>query len=65
MQVIDEARLETDLQHRFEYLAEFVGFGPEDVAAIQAFAPHLGPRIGELVETTYKTLLQFDATAAR
>ena len=63
MQVIDEARLETDLQHRFEYLAEFVGFGPEDVAAIQAFAPHLGPRIGELVERTYETLLQFDATA--
>ena len=63
MQTIDEARLEEDLQYRYEYLAEFIGFGPEDVAAIHAFAPHLGPRIGELVDATYQKLLNYDATA--
>ncbi len=27
MKTIDEARLETDPQYRYEYLAEFIGFG--------------------------------------
>lgn len=63
MQTIDKARLETDAQYRYEYLAEFIGFGAVDAATIQAFAPHLGPRIAELVEKTYERLLAFDATA--
>ncbi len=63
MQQIDEARLEAEPQYRYEYLAEFIGFGPDDVAAIQAFAPHLGPRIAELVDKTYEKLMAFDATA--
>ena len=63
MKTIDEARLETDSQYRYEYLAEFIGFGPADAALIQAFAPHIGPRIGELVEKTYTKLLGYDATA--
>lgn len=63
MQTIDEARLETDAQYRYDYLADFIGFGPADTALIQAFAPHLGPRIGELVEKTYTKLLNYDATA--
>lgn len=63
MQCIDEARLETDPQYRFEYLAEFVGFGAEDAALIQASAPFLGPLIPQLVEKTYEKLLRYDATA--
>ncbi len=63
MQTIDEKKLETDPQYRYEYLADFIGFGPEDAAKIQAFAPHLGPRIAELVERTYAKLLSYDATA--
>lgn len=63
MQTIDEARLETDPQYRYEYLAEFIGFGAADAALIQAFAPHLGPRIGEFVDKTYDKLLSYDATA--
>lgn len=63
MQTIDEQQLETDPQYRYEYLAEFIGFGPDDVKMIQGFAPHLGPHIGELVETTYVKLLSYDATA--
>jgi hypothetical protein len=63
MQTIDEERLESDPQYRYEYLAEFIGFGAEDAALIQAFAPHLGPQIGALVEKTYARLLNYDATA--
>ena len=63
MQTIDEARLETDLQYRYEYLAAFVGFGAEDAALIQASAPFLGPLIPVLVEKTYEKLLSYDATA--
>lgn len=63
MQTIDEDRLEIDAQYRYEYLADFVGFTREDAATIQAFAPHLGPRIPELVEKTYTKLLSYDATA--
>ena len=63
MQHIDEDRLETDLQYRYDYLADFIGFGPQEVSLIQASAPHLGPRIGELVEKTYQKLLSYDATA--
>lgn len=63
MQSIDEEKLETDLSYRYEYLADFIGFGAGDAALIQAFAPHLGPRIAELVETTYEKLLARDATA--
>ena len=63
MQIIDEARLETDSQYRFEYLAGFMGFGPDDAALIQASAPLLGPLIPELVEKTYEKLLSYDATA--
>ena len=63
MQQIDEEKLETDLQYRYEYLADFIGFGPEDISLIQASAPHLGPRIPEIVETTYNKLLGYDATA--
>ena len=63
MQSIDESRLESDLEYRFNYLAEFIGFGPEDAALIQASAPHLGPRIPELVQNTYDHLLAYDATA--
>ena len=63
MEKIDEARLETDNEYRYNYLCEFIGFGTEDGALIQAFAPHLGPHIGELVEQTYEKLLAYDATA--
>lgn len=63
MQTIDEQRLETDPQYRYEYLADFIGFGPDDVKLIQASAPHLGPRIPQLVDNTYQKLLGYDATA--
>lgn len=63
MQTIDETRLETDLEYRYKYLCDFIGFGSDDISAIRSCAPYLGPLIGELVDETYRTLLSFDATA--
>ncbi|HBH51723.1 MAG TPA: hypothetical protein DDY91_07515 [Planctomycetaceae bacterium] len=63
METIDETRLESDLEYRYQYLCRFVGFGPDDIVAIQEIAPHLGPSIPALVEQTYTRLLAFDATA--
>jgi hypothetical protein len=62
MQRINEARLETDLEYRFGYLAEFMGFGPEDVAAIHAAAQKLAPLVPALVDAVYVKLFNFDAT---
>lgn len=63
MRTVDEMKLSEDVQYRYEFLAEFIGFGSDDIAAIQSFVPHLGPRIGELVERTYEKLLMYDLTA--
>ncbi|GAB4160120.1 MAG: hypothetical protein Tsb009_37450 [Planctomycetaceae bacterium] len=63
MQHIDETRLETDLAYRFQYLQDFIGFGKDDVACIQASAPKLVPKFPEIVDATYEKLLEFDATA--
>ena len=41
MKRIDEARLEADLDYRFGYLAEFIGFGAADVEAIRRAHPGL------------------------
>ncbi|MFO0904786.1 MAG: protoglobin family protein [Pirellulales bacterium] len=63
MRAIDEPRLETDTAYRYEYLCEFIGFGPADAAAIHGAAGVLAGQIGQIVETTYAKLLAFDATA--
>lgn len=62
MQRIDELRLETDLAYRFRYLAEFIGFGEADVAAIHAAASHLAPLVPTLVDAVYDKLHTYDAT---
>jgi hypothetical protein len=62
MQHVDEARLETDLAYRVSYLAEFMGFGADDVAALHASAPLLGPIVPTLVDAVYDKLFTYDAT---
>jgi hypothetical protein len=62
MRQIDEERLEKDLGYRFAYLAEFMGFGAEDVAAIHASAPALAPLVPTLVDAVYDKLHGYDAT---
>ena len=39
MKTIEEPRLERDLGYRFQYLAEFMEFGPDVIGAIHAAAP--------------------------
>lgn len=62
MQKIDEKRLEQDLNYRFEYLAGFMGFGEEDIAAIHGAASSLAPVVPQLVDAVYDKLAQYDAT---
>ena len=59
---IDEPRLESDLGYRFDYVAKFIGFGPDDVAAVHAAAPKLAPLVPGLVDAVYNKLMQQDAT---
>lgn len=63
MQSVDEERLESDPVYRYEYIAEFIGFGAEEAALIQGYAPYMGPNIDDLVERTYVKLLNYDVTA--
>jgi len=62
MKRIDETRLEKDLAYRFGYLAEFIGFGPEDIAAVHGAASVLAPLVPALVDAVYVKLFQYDAT---
>lgn len=59
---IDEPRLERDLAYRYGYLTEFVGFGPDDIAAIHAAAPKLAPLVPALVDAVYDKLHTYTAT---
>jgi hypothetical protein len=62
LNAIDEPRLEDDLGYRFKYLAEFVGFGADDIAAIHGAAPKLAPLVPSLVDAVYVKLAGYDAT---
>jgi hypothetical protein len=59
---VDEPRLESDLGYRFGYVSGFVGFGPDDVAAVHASAPALAPLVPALVDAVYNKLIRQDAT---
>lgn len=62
MKHIDENRLENDLEYRFGYLAEFMEFGADDIAAIHGAAELLGPLVPTLVDAVYVKLFNYDAT---
>lgn len=62
MTKIDEPRLESDLGYRFGYVAGFIGFGPDDVAAVHGAAPLLAPLVPGLVDAVYDKLHARDAT---
>ena len=59
---IDEPRLESDLAYRFGYVAGFMGFGSDDIAAIHGAAPLLAPLVPGLVDAVYAKLFLQDAT---
>lgn len=62
MKHIDEPRLETDLDYRFAYLMEFIGFSEQDVHAVHGAAGALAPLVPSLVDAVYDKLFGFDAT---
>src|SRR5438067_12081164 len=62
MKRIDERRLETDSGYRFAYLAECMGFTPEDTAAIHEAAGKLAPLVPTLVDAVYDKLASYDST---
>ena len=62
MKTIEEPRLERDLGYRFQYLAEFMEFGPDDIGAIHAAAPALAPLVPGLVDAVYFKLHAYTAT---
>lgn len=62
MKRIDEARLESDLAYRFNYLTEFMGFDAGDVEALHGAAPHLAPLVPAIVDAVYDKLFSYDAT---
>lgn len=63
MKQVDEANLEKDLDYRYEFVADFIGFDEQDVQAIHASAGYLAPLIPSIVEKTYEKLLAYNATA--
>jgi hypothetical protein len=62
MKKIAEDQLESNLEYRFGYLAEFISFGREDVEAIHGAATGLGPLVPALVDAVYVKLFEYDAT---
>lgn len=62
MQHINETRLESDLEYRFNYLTDFMGFDEEDIETIHGAAPLLAPLVPGLVDAVYDKLRQYDAT---
>jgi len=62
MKKIAEDQLESNLEYRFGYLAEFIGFGREDVEAIHGAATGLAPLVPALVDAVYVKLFDYDAT---
>ena len=62
MKTIVEPQLEKDLGYRFQYMAEFVGFGEDDIAAIHGAAPVLAPIVPVLVDAVYNKLHAYSST---
>ena len=62
MTTIDEPRLESDLEYRFHYLADFIHFTQADFKAIHNAAPLLAPVVPALVNAVYEQLHKYDST---
>ncbi|KAG0363133.1 Protoglobin-domain-containing protein [Gamsiella multidivaricata] len=62
MEHIDRAQLYKDPVYRFQYVAKFMDFGDEDVAAIKGAAELIKPLVPTVVNAVYKKLHTFDIT---
>lgn len=59
---IDESKLENDIQYRFQYLTEFIGFNETDIKTITGAAELLAPIVPALVDAVYEKLFSYDCT---
>ncbi|TFK62893.1 hypothetical protein BDN72DRAFT_902847 [Pluteus cervinus] len=59
---VEREKLYTDTVYRFTYVAKFVDFGADDVAAIKATAPIVAPLVPAIVDAVYEKLFSFDIT---
>ncbi|KAJ3205317.1 hypothetical protein HDU67_008922 [Dinochytrium kinnereticum] len=65
MKNIDPTRLSAssaDRLYRFQYVSDFIGFGKDDIAALHASAPVVGPLVPTIVDAVYSKLFEFDVT---
>ena len=62
MKKVDERKLETDVEYRFAYVAEYLGFGEEDQRAIRDAAPLTVPLVPKIVDAAYDAFHRYDAT---
>jgi len=58
----DEAKIESDIEYRFQFLATFVGFTEDDIKTIHGAAPLLAPLVPTIVEAVYNKLFSYDVT---
>ncbi|KAG2385871.1 hypothetical protein C9374_003020 [Naegleria lovaniensis] len=59
---IENTKLFTDLEYRFNYVCKFVGFGAEDIKYIHESASVLAPLVPTIVDRVYVKLFSFDIT---
>jgi len=62
MPVLLIIRLYTDLAYRFKFVAEMADFNSDDILAIKASAPLVGPLVPAIVDAVYGQLFKFDVT---
>ncbi|KAJ1895534.1 hypothetical protein LPJ66_004536 [Kickxella alabastrina] len=62
MQTIDHDRLYTDLQYRFDYVSQFVGFSKRDQELIQLSGTVVGGLVPTIVDAVYDKLSNYDLT---
>lgn len=62
MEKIDVARMETDVQCRFDYLSKFLKFTKDDISVLNKIAPTIVPLLPTVVDAVYGNLFSFDVT---
>ncbi|KAJ8654999.1 hypothetical protein O0I10_009395 [Lichtheimia ornata] len=61
-QHIDRDKLYTDGAYRFQYVTNFMDFGPDDIKVIETVGPRLKPLIPAVVDAVYDKLYGYDIT---
>jgi hypothetical protein len=61
--LIDEAKLETDLDYRVQHLREFVGYTEDDAKIIRQTLGNLAKHAQVVVDSIYEHLFRYSSTA--